>query len=264
MHLYVFYFGLMADVTPPVGLASFAAAAISRADPIKTGIQAFAYEIRTAILPVVFIFNTELLLIGVEGFWHGLMVFVVSLLAILSFTSITQRWMIVKLKLHEMAMLAVVVVALFRPGFIMDQFYPAFKPLDLESFVAGDAAARPGYGIRIHVVRSTDYGDRFKLYRIATPDMAAAGPQVLYGLKIERTEAGRYAVADLALNGLAEQAGLEVGDFVTDVDVEQVGLPPKQLVYPFGLALLGAVIGLQLARRRREQAIAAPATGTAE
>ena len=67
VHLYVFYFGLMADVTPPVGLASIAASAISRADPIRTGIQAFKYEIRTAILPVVFIFNPELLLIGVTS-----------------------------------------------------------------------------------------------------------------------------------------------------------------------------------------------------
>jgi len=51
VHLYVFYFGLMADITPPVGLASYAAAAISRADPIKTGIQAFWYSLRTGILP---------------------------------------------------------------------------------------------------------------------------------------------------------------------------------------------------------------------
>ena len=65
---FCFYFGLMADVTPPVGLAAYAASAISRADPIKTGIQAFYYEIRTAILPLVFIFNPELLLIGVSVF----------------------------------------------------------------------------------------------------------------------------------------------------------------------------------------------------
>ncbi len=68
IHLYVFYYGLMADVTPPVGLASYAAAAISRADPIKTGIQAFWYSLRTGILPIVFIFNNELLLIGIESF----------------------------------------------------------------------------------------------------------------------------------------------------------------------------------------------------
>ena len=92
VHLYVFYFGLMADVTPPVGLASYAASAISKADPIRTGIQAFWYELRTAILPVVFIFNNELLLIGIENIWHGLMVLATSLLAILIFSSATQGW----------------------------------------------------------------------------------------------------------------------------------------------------------------------------
>ena len=64
VHMFVFYFGLMADVTPPVGLASFAAAAIARTDPIKTGVTAFFYSMRTAILPFLFIFNTQLLLIG--------------------------------------------------------------------------------------------------------------------------------------------------------------------------------------------------------
>ena len=261
VHLYVFYFGLMADVTPPVCLAAFAASAISRADPIRTGAQAFLYEVRTWILPIVFIFNPELLLVGVESFWHGLTVFVVSLIAILAFSCLTQRWMFVKLKLYEMAILAVVVVALFRPGIIMEQFYPAFRSLDLEEFAAGDAAAEPGYGIRIHVVRSTDYGDRFKLFRIGTPEMRITDPADLYGVKIERADDGRYAITDLAFNGLAEQAGLEVGDTVTDVDVEQVGMPPKQLVYPFALALLGLVVTLQLARRRREGAD--PAAGAA-
>ena len=63
VHLFVFYFGIMADVTPPVGLASFAAAAVSKGDPIKTGVTAFYYSLRTAALPFLFIFNTDLLLI---------------------------------------------------------------------------------------------------------------------------------------------------------------------------------------------------------
>ncbi|HEY9567587.1 MAG TPA: TRAP transporter permease, partial [Thalassobaculum sp.] len=67
VHLFVFYFGIMADVTPPVGLASFAAAAISGADPIKTGITAFYYSLRTVALPFLFIFNTDLLLIDVTA-----------------------------------------------------------------------------------------------------------------------------------------------------------------------------------------------------
>jgi len=69
-HLFVFYFGILADDTPPVGLAAFAAAAISGGDPIKTGIQGFTYDIRTAILPFLFVFNTELLLINVGTAAH--------------------------------------------------------------------------------------------------------------------------------------------------------------------------------------------------
>ncbi|MGO2136235.1 MAG: TRAP transporter permease, partial [Marinobacter sp.] len=56
VHLFVFYFGILADDTPPVGLAAYAAAAISGADPIRTGVQGFTYDIRTAILPFMFIF----------------------------------------------------------------------------------------------------------------------------------------------------------------------------------------------------------------
>ncbi len=67
VHLFVFYFGIMADITPPVGLAAFAAAAISKADPIATGFQGSLYSLRTAILPFVFIFNPEILLIDIGG-----------------------------------------------------------------------------------------------------------------------------------------------------------------------------------------------------
>ncbi|NNF77137.1 MAG: TRAP transporter permease, partial [Rhizobiales bacterium] len=82
VHLFVFYFGILADDTPPVGLAAFAAAAISGGDPIKTGLQGFAYDIRTALLPFLFIFNTDLLLIDVEPI-HAIIVFVVSVIAMM-------------------------------------------------------------------------------------------------------------------------------------------------------------------------------------
>src|SRR6056300_128062 len=83
VHLFVFYFGLMADVTPPVGLASYAAAAISGGDPLRTGLQAIWYSLRTGILPIVFLFNHELLLIGIENIWHALVVIITSLVGIL-------------------------------------------------------------------------------------------------------------------------------------------------------------------------------------
>ena len=148
-------------------------------------------------------------------------------------------------------MLIVVIIALFRPGVIMDQFYPEFADFDLDRFVAGQVTGKPGYSVRFHVVRSTDYGDRFKLYRLATPDMPAAGPEEIYGVVLTPLEGDGYEVGELLPEGLAEQAGLRRFDQVTAIDEEQVGQPSKYLVYPFGLLLLGVVIGSQLIRRRR-------------
>ena len=255
VHLFVFYFGILADDTPPVCLAAFAAAAISRADPIKTGIQGFAYDIRTAILPFVFIFNPELLLIGVESLWHGLLVFAMSLLAILGFASMTQGWMIVKLKLYEGVLLAVVVLALFRPDFMLNQVYSAFAPVALAEFAAGDVGIEPGRKIRIHVVRETNYGDRFKLFVLETPADGAAGGEA-YGITIELADEGRHAVTALTFDGLAEGAGIDFGDYVTDVDIEQLGRPAKELVYLPALAILGLVVWMQMLRRRRVAAVA--------
>ena len=119
-HLFVFYFGLMADVTPPVGLASFAAAAISGASPIATGIQAFRYEIRTALLPFIFIFNNQLLLIGVDNVFYAFVIIAGSIVAMLLFVAATQGWFLVRSRFWETAALFLACFILFRPGFLMD------------------------------------------------------------------------------------------------------------------------------------------------
>ncbi|MGI9437518.1 MAG: TRAP transporter permease, partial [Geminicoccaceae bacterium] len=104
VHLFVFYFGIMADVTPPVGLASFAAAAVSGGDPIKTGFVAFFYSLRTAALPFLFIFNNQLLLIDV-GWIEGIMVFIIATIAMLVFAAATQGWFFDRLKVWEIPLL---------------------------------------------------------------------------------------------------------------------------------------------------------------
>ncbi len=96
VHLFVFYFGLMADVTPPVGLASYAAAGIARCDPIRTGVTAFGYSIRTAILPFMFIFNTQLLMIGIDSYWHLFLTVASAIVANLMFAAATQGWFITR------------------------------------------------------------------------------------------------------------------------------------------------------------------------
>jgi len=115
VHLFVFYFGILADDTPPVGLAAFAAAAISGGDPIKTGIQGFTYDIRTALLPFLFIFNTELLLIDV-GPVKAVFVFLVAVVAMMLFAAATQGYFFARSKWYESLALVVIALTLFRPG----------------------------------------------------------------------------------------------------------------------------------------------------
>jgi TRAP transporter 4TM/12TM fusion protein len=254
VHLFVFYFGILADVTPPVCLAAFAASAISRADPLKTGVQGFFYDIRTAILPFMFIFNPELLLIGVTSFWHGLSVFVVSLIAIFCFASATQGWLLVRTRLHEIVLLLAVAFALFRPDFFLDLVHPAYAPQPMERFLQGRVMADKGLKLRLHVVRETDYGDRFKLFTFSSPGGAVG--QKSFGLGLEPAKDGRHAVADLAFMKAAEKAKMEPGDFVTAIDLEQTGRPAKEWVFPWALLVLGLVFVSQFVRHRQAKAAA--------
>jgi hypothetical protein len=127
VHLFVFYYGIMGDITPPVGLATFAAAAISGEDAIKTGVQGSIYALRTVILPFIWIFNAQLLLIDVRSTFELVSVIVACTLATLLFAALTMNWMRVKLKVWEWVLLAIAVALLFRPDYFMDRIAPEFK-----------------------------------------------------------------------------------------------------------------------------------------
>jgi TRAP transporter 4TM/12TM fusion protein len=122
-HLFCFFFGILADDTPPVGLAAYAASAIAKSDPIRTGIQGFTYDIRTALLPFMFIFNTDLLLIGITSLWHVLTIFITSILAMFAFAALTQNWFIARNRIYESVLLAGVTAFLFRPYAFMDMLH---------------------------------------------------------------------------------------------------------------------------------------------
>ena len=246
VHLYVFYFGLMADVTPPVGLAAYAASAISRADPIKTGVQAFYYEIRTAILPVVFIFNPEILLIGIRSFWHGLLVFFVSLVAILSFTSATQAWLLTRLKWFEILTLLFVTVCMFRPDFIMNFAYPEYE--QIKKGLNEQVLVEKGSIFRVHITRYTNYGERYKLFAFPINETEKLSVSDITGLTLEKNEKGNFDVVDLEFMGLAEKKGIEFYDEVTALDISSTERPAKEFIYILGFFMLALVI---ISQRRR-------------
>ena len=243
-----FYYGLMADITPPVGLASYAAAAISRADPIKTGIQAFWYSLRTGILPIVFIFNSELLLIGITSFWHGLIVIITSLIAILVFTAATQGWFINKMKWYEIIIFIAIALALFRPDYVLDKFYPEYQYSQLQVNNLEMVTLKPDHDIHIRVTRRTEYGDRYKLFVIKKGSFSENYTLKEYGINLIDKE-GRMTIDTLEWNSLAKKSGVETGDVISEFKIENLERPDKATVYPFALLLL-FVFGYLNYRRR--------------
>ena len=132
----------MADVTPPVGLASFAAAAISGADPLKTGFTAFFYSLRTALLPFLFIFNTDLLLIDVTV-GHAIFIFFIALIAMLVFAAGTMGYFLTRSKIYESLALVLVAFILFRPGFLLNMVAPPYNVIAADQLfdIASNAPA---------------------------------------------------------------------------------------------------------------------------
>ena len=117
-HLFCFFFGILADDTPPVGLAAYAAAAIARSRPIPTGIQGFMYDIRTAILPFMFIFNHDLILHNVNSWLQGLLIFFMACIGNFAFASATQGWFMARNRFYEIPLLLSVTIIMMRPGLI--------------------------------------------------------------------------------------------------------------------------------------------------
>ena len=246
VHLFVFYFGLMADVTPPVGLASYAAAAISGGDPLRTGAQAFWYSLRTGILPIVFLFNSELLLIGIESIWHGLMVIATSLIGILVFTSATQGWFINKLRWYEIIIFLIISISLLSPEFILNKFYPKYNYLSIEEI--NKKQFDYNKEIRIKITRLTEYGERYKLFVIEKNSFDENFSLDDYGMSLV-VEDNKTIIDTLKWNGIAKKSGLDMGDIINEFKIENQNRPKKEIVYPIALILL-SIFGYLNIRRR--------------
>jgi TRAP transporter 4TM/12TM fusion protein len=237
VHLFVFYFGLMADVTPPVGLASYAAAAISGGDPLKTGLQAIWYSLRTGILPIVFLFNHELLLIGVDNIWHALLVIVTSLIGILVFTAATQRWFINKLRFYEIIAFLIISLSFLAPDFVLNKFYPKFNEQKLSADVIQNLTFNPEKEVHIKVTRLTGYGERYKLFVIDKNQFENDYKIENYGINFIEQD-NKLIVDKLDWKGEAKKSGIQMGDIVSNFKIENPDRPNKAIVYPFALILL--------------------------
>ena len=247
VHLFVFYFGIMADVTPPVGLASFAAAAVSKGDPIKTGLTAFYYSLRTAALPFLFIFNTDLLLIDV-GFWHGVLIFIVATVAMLIFAAGTQGFFLVRSRWYEGVLLLLVAFTLFRPGFWMDLVHDPYQDIPPGQFVQALGQVEADSQLRLRVLGEDDVGDPREFALLLPVPDGESGEQRLEKLGLMLYEEdGKLLIDNVAFGSVAADLGLAF-----DQQILRVRAPTdrwaKEWMWIPGFMVFALVVWLQ--RRR--------------
>ncbi|TXL75221.1 TRAP transporter fused permease subunit [Vineibacter terrae] len=252
VHLFVFYFGLMADVTPPVGLAAYAAAAISGADPVKTGFQGFMYEIRTGLLPFIFIFNNALLMIDIPGPLELVFVLAASVLAMFTFVAATQNWLLVRNRWYETVALLLICFTLFRPGFWLDQISEPFVDRPAGSLMAVADQTSAGHALRLRIeTQNIDGEDIQKLIRV---DMGRGetGADRLKAAGLTLSTLGdKVSVANVRLGSTVAKNGILPGDTILAVTVPAERMSPYWFAIP---AILLYILILLNQRRRRAAA----------
>ncbi|MCG8428259.1 MAG: DUF3394 domain-containing protein, partial [Chromatiales bacterium] len=258
VHMFVFYFGILADDTPPVGLAAFAAAAIAKSDPIRTGIQGFTYDIRTAILPFLFIFNTQLLMIGIGNWFELLLVISSAVIAMLLFAAATQGYWLTRSKLWESIALLLVAFTLFRPGFWWDEVYDPISRIQPTEIEAIAEQVPNNHNLRM-IVQGETLDGKFVRKTIELP-LGESGPghQRLMNAGIEtRVEDNKVLVDNVVFSSPAQSVGIDFDWEITELHIE-ADRPPKQLMFIPAVILLGFVGLIQ--KRRKMKLAKSPAT----
>jgi TRAP transporter 4TM/12TM fusion protein len=251
VHLFVFYFGIMGDITPPVGLATFAAAAISGEDAIKTGIQGSIYALRTVVLPFVFVFNPALLMIDVHGWWEIALVAFAATVASLAFAAATMAWFQTKCRWWEVVLLLVVTFALFRPNFFMDYLADPYQ--DVPAKQVYPVAKSLGQDDRlVMVIEGTNIeGDDVRKTVAVQLTKPGEGRERLNEAGLTLTVAGEEVrISNVKFGSRAKKSGFEQGWKVSAVKVP-ADRPSEYWVYIPALALLAFLYFLQGRRLQR-------------
>lgn len=254
VHLFVFYFGIMADATPPVGLASFAAAAISRGDPLRTGVQAFYYSARTVVLPFIFIFNYQLLMIGVEGPLQLISIVVISTIAMLVFAAGSMNYFYVRNRFYESILLLLVAFTLFRPGFWMDMVDTEYVPRPANEIFEFVEQAPPNSFLRIEAVGfdPVSFDDTTKTVMLNLGPQAEAQQRLMHAGLMVAPMGDAVAITTVIEGTDASRFGVGTGWDIKHLLVPNPDRPPKELLFIPAFLLLGLVYLLQ--KRRADRA----------
>ncbi len=256
VHLFVFYYGIMGDITPPVGVATFAAAAISGEDPIKTGIQGALYALRTVILPFIWIFNPQLLLIDVNSTGELIRVVVASTVAMLAFTALTMWWFRTRLKWWEAAVLAFAVLLLFRPDMFMNLHKPQFTKVPSAQLMEIAKNMPAQQSVRMEMKGTTLEGnDVTKTVAVQLGAFGDDGKKRLQQAGLTVMALGdQVQIGGVKFGSKAQKSGFEQGMDISAVFVPTDRPSPHWFYLP-ALALIGLVWWAQGRRMRKSAGV---------
>jgi len=119
-HFFVFYFGIVADLTPPVALAAYAGAAIGQANPMKTAFTATKLAIGAFIVPYVFALNPAMLFIDVSSVWEVILIIITSLVGIFGVSASLEGYLLRRMSWPERILSLVGGLLLIYPGIVTD------------------------------------------------------------------------------------------------------------------------------------------------
>ncbi len=253
VHLFVFYFGIMADVTPPVGLASYAASAISGADPNATGLQATWYGLRTALLPFVFIFNPQVLFIGVGSWPEVVAVALSATIASLLFAAATMAYFRTRCTWLEIGMLLFAAFLLFRPDWVIDRFHPRYVSAPAQDvYKAADRLGRDEWLV-LSIAGENLEGERIgKTVALPMGD-GADGRERIRNAGVSLVKKGEeLVIANVKFGSRARKLGIEPGYSVLELKLPNPDRPSQYWVFLPAILLSGLIWSLQGWRRRRE------------
>jgi len=253
VHMFVFYFGLMADVSPPVGLAAYAAAAIAGADPMKVGWQGTWYEFRTLLLPFIFIFNPEILLIDIAGPVHLAVVVGCAVLAMMAFVAALQGFFFDRNKWWETAALLLICFTLFRPNFWMDMITPPFRSVPATDIAQVIDATKGAGTLRMKVLTTDlDGQDVSKAVRLELGKEGDARQRLATpGITVTPSGA-EQTIASVRPGSEAARLKLRPGDKIQSLSVPNEG---RNTPFLFAIPALVALLGLAVTQRRRRAAL---------
>ena len=208
----------------------------------------------------MFIFNAELLLIGINSIAHLVLVVCAAIAAMLVFAAATQGWFITRSRWYESVAMLLVTFTLLRPDFWMDFVYPKYDVAPAQRFIEFVASAPPNTGVRVRIEGTTVEGKEMKKTVLLPSGTEGSAAQRLArsGLTTMAVPAGMQ-IAAVDLHSPADKAGFEQGFMVTGIETE-AQRPAKEWLFAPALVVLGAVVLLQ--RRRvpsRAASVAAPA-----